>query len=435
MSWIVALCVGLLLIAFLLTLTAFSLRDFSHSRLQSACEEVHRTDRFGEILAARDTTLLGLDFLLLAVLIGLYASLAELLQSALRSADAVAGWFGPLGVWCLVAAGLGLVLVSVPWTLARLAGERWMARIWPALSVLQTGLKPILAVARFVDRLLHRLAGKQDPHPDSSFVLAREIRAIVDQSQRGGSLEADAKTMIHRVIELQNDDVAAIMTPRTDMVTIPLTATLEEARESIVEHGFSRIPVIGSSPDDVRGILYARDLLEHLTRDHSDLQLSAILREPKYVPETMGIANLLETMKREQVQLAIVVDEYSGVAGLVTMEDILEEIVGEIADEYDEHEELMMRSDAQGVVEVDARVHIDELNERFGYELPEHPDYDTIGGFALSEFGRIPSVGESFDSGDLQVTVTAADARRILSVRIQKSRIPSENAAESRVNH
>lgn len=181
------------------------------------------------------------------------------------------------------------------------------------------------------------------------------------------------------------------------------------------------MPVIGASTDDIVGILYAKDLLRYLSTDNEgrNLSLKDIVREPFYVSETTGIDKLLESMKRRGVHLAIVVDEYSGVAGLVTMEDVLEEIVGEIVDEYDTAEDTGIRALGQGNLDVAAWVHLDDLAEQFGFDLPQDEDYDTIGGFVYAQLGRIPKKRDVVAWKQLRLTVLEADKRRIHKIRIE----------------
>ncbi|NOX55822.1 MAG: HlyC/CorC family transporter [Planctomycetes bacterium] len=225
--------------------------------------------------------------------------------------------------------------------------------------------------------------------------------------------------MIHRVIKLQDEDAAAIMTPRTDMVCIPADCTLEEARQRLLEAGHSRVPVIGKSPDDILGILYAKDLLKYTRAATDGTKLTEITRSPFYIPETACLDTLLETMKRQRVHMAIILDEYGGVSGLVTLEDILEEIVGEIVDEYDAALVEPVKYVSPHVAEVDARMHIDDVNREFQLQLPEDGDYDTIGGFVFSHLGRVPVEGETFTWQQAKFTVLDADKRRIRKLRIE----------------
>ncbi len=425
---------GFLLVACWSALGCYALRDFSYSRLEEICNQRGRSQRFSEILRQQESALLGLELLLslstlcVAASVGLGIGWPRAQEAALTQSfpwDFVAEYI------FLVLAVL-LVADILPWCIARVASEPFLDRWWPVINSVQYLLWPLLSLAKWLDRMAHRLVGRGEPEEDDASVLSDEIRTVVDEGQREGYLEQGARVMIHRVMELQDEDVGGIMTPRTDMFSIPLGASLEEARQKLISSGHSRVPVVADSPDEIVGLLYSKDLLKALdpacARD-SLPKLSEILREPKYIPETTGIAALLEMMQREHFQMAIVLDEYGGVAGLVTMEDILEEIVGEIADEYDTLEgESPVKKIAPNIVEIDARMHIDDLNEQFLYGLPEDGEFDTIGGFVFSQLGRMPSTGEIFDWNNLKMTIIEADKRKILRLRIEQ---PSEVTTES----
>ncbi|QDV31075.1 Magnesium and cobalt efflux protein CorC [Planctopirus ephydatiae] len=425
---------GFLLVACWSALGCYALRDFSYSRLEEICNQRGRSQRFSEILRQQESALLGLELLLslstlcVAASVGLGIGWPRAQEAALTQSfpwDFVAEYI------FLVLAVL-LVADILPWCIARVASEPFLDRWWPVINSVQYLLWPLLSLAKWLDRMAHRLVGRGEPEEDDASVLSDEIRTVVDEGQREGYLEQGARVMIHRVMELQDEDVGGIMTPRTDMFSIPLGASLEEARQKLISSGHSRVPVVADSPDEIVGLLYSKDLLKALdpacARD-SLPKLSEILREPKYIPETTGIAALLEMMQREHFQMAIVLDEYGGVAGLVTMEDILEEIVGEIADEYDTLEgESPVKKIAPNIVEIDARMHIDDLNEQFLYGLPEDGEFDTIGGFVFSQLGRMPSTGEIFDWNNLKMTIIEADKRKILRLRIEQ---PSQVITES----
>jgi putative hemolysin len=221
------------------------------------------------------------------------------------------------------------------------------------------------------------------------------------------------------------------MTPRTEMHVVQVDTPLSEARRVLLEGGHSRVPVVGETTDDIIGILYAKDLLRYVHEANGQAAtLRDIAREAIYVPETTGIDKLLERMKREHVHMAIVIDEYSGVAGLVTLEDILEEIVGEITDEYDEEEEEDILQIADNILEVDARVHVDELNELYQFDLPEDGDFETIGGFVFNHLGRVPKSRESFSWRNLQITVLNVGKRRINKLRIEVDRTVAATTSE-----
>jgi len=205
------------------------------------------------------------------------------------------------------------------------------------------------------------------------------------------------------------------------MVSMPLTLSWDEAVAFVIEKKLTRIPVFDKNRDDIVGILYTRDLLPELAKgpDENRKAWTEILREPSYIPETKPIDVLLQEFQRTRNHLAIVLDEYGGVAGLVTLEDVLEEIVGEIVDEYDQDLVDGVRMIDDGLCEALGKVHIDEINERLDLSLPDDRDFDTIGGFVFSELGHIPGVGEEVVFKNVRITVVEASRRRIERVRIE----------------
>lgn len=413
----IAAAVGLVA-SFVVALWAFSLRDFSRSRLEEACTARGRADRFGVIIKQYGDALLALEWLLLALVSATAVAMFRWLQS--DDVDNLVEAWGGIAVH---AAGSiivgGFLIVVLPWSIARVSGEPILAATWPVIAVWKGLMRPFLAMANKIDTYAHRLTGLEEPGTSDEDEFSEELRTVVDEGQREGIIEHGAGTIIRRVIELQESDVSAIMTQRTDMVTIPAAATLDEARLTFLDCGHSRVPVIGETADDVVGILYAKDLLQHLKDDPPPPDLRTLVREPLYVPETSGIDKLLETMKRERVHFALAIDEYGNVAGLVTMEDILEEIVGEIGDEYDKAEETGIYPVKPGVVELESWVRVDDLNEQFEYDLPDDEDFTTIGGFVLSQLGRIPKPGDSVTWEQLRLTVLSGDKRKIDRLRVE----------------
>ncbi|MDX1968234.1 MAG: hemolysin family protein [Planctomycetaceae bacterium] len=415
---------GQALVTFWASLGCYSLRDFAYSRLEELCERRGRPERFRAILTQQGPALLVLELVssagtlflawTLALVLGWPAAPdpASIAESILRYGLAIAC------VW--------LVVELIPWTLGQVVGEAYLDRSWPVIHLLLVAFHPLLLLVRSADRVAHRVFGRGEPEEDDASVIDEEIRTVVDEGRREGVLPSDAGVMIERVMELQDEDVGAIMTPRTDMLCIHVDASLEVARRELLEAGHSRMPVIGDSTDEILGILYAKDLLKALEPRRSPGEpapvLRDIVREPVYVPVTTRIPALLELMKKKHVQIAIVTDEYGGVSGLVTMEDILEEIVGEIEDEYDEDIiRQRMTPISETVAEVDARVHLDDLNERFDYGLPDDQEFDTIGGFVFTLAGRIPMVGETIRFRQLLFTILAADRRKVTRIRIEVS--------------
>lgn len=405
---------GLLLtIASLLSVMSYSLRNFHRSQLAQVCRQHRNEQRFATILRDDEIALQSTELLFLLLLpAGVCLTVISLtLEQSTVSAETILE---------LALAGICLWAAAsvIPWILSRVWGEQLLYRLWPFVHLVMQISRPLRAVANFVDKLMHRLAGREDPTPDNLDTIAEEIQSVVDEGEREGVLESRSSMMIQRVMELGEEDVRAVMTPRIDMISISVNLSLQEARTELLEAGHSRIPVIDTSPDDIVGILYARDLLEHIGNCDEQVPLRKILREPFYVPETTTVDALLERMKLERLHMAIVLDEYGGVTGLVTLEDILEEIVGDIADEFDDVESASIRHVDAHTIEVDARTHLDELNDLFDLDLPDEADFDTVGGFVFNELGRIPQKGEVVSWNNLRITVVEASDRSIVRVNV-----------------
>ena len=423
---------GLLLIAtWFCALASYALRDFSRNRVDELCKNRGVQHRFADILDQHIQALLAVEMGFCLAFSGLLALIFLQFDEWAFDSNNSLSWLARGAQLAALAAILIGWAVVIPRTWARVGGENFLVRAWPLIRVLRKASTPVLRMAGKFDQLAHRMAGVAEPATGTLPSLTQEILSVVDEGQRQGILEAQARTMIHRVMELQQEDVASIMTPRTEMHVLQVETPLEEARNVLLEGGHSRVPVVGETTDDIIGILYAKDLLKYLhnTNGHP-VSLQDIVREAIYVPETTGIDKLLERMQREHIHIAIVIDEYSGVAGLVTLEDILEVIVGEITDEYDPEEEEDIHQISEDVIEVDARVHVDELNEMFQFDLPEDGDFDTIGGFVFNQLGRVPKNRESFNWRNLRVTVLNVGKRKIHKLRIEVDRTVATTATE-----
>jgi len=226
----------------------------------------------------------------------------------------------------------------------------------------------------------------------------------------------DERELISSVIELSDTIVREVMTPRTDMVTLRGADSTDAATDLVIDAGRSRVPVLGEGIDDVVGVIYARDLLKHLDDAAAPQPCRAFARKAYFVPETKPVLELMREMQANQIHMAIVVDEFGGTAGLVTIEDLLEEIVGEIADEYDEEEPLVVQQ-ADGTYMLDGRLPIDELEELIGVVMPDE-EWDTVGGLVLGLAGRVPAEGDSFELNGHEFTAARVQGRRISRVRV-----------------
>jgi len=249
--------------------------------------------------------------------------------------------------------------------------------------------------------------------------LEREIQDLVDQGESQGLISPREADMIEAVFELDQTTAEQIMVPRTELAMVPHTAGVRDIIRVIVESGHSRIPVYAEDPDHILGVIHAKDLLPHWGEEHIDLK--AIMRKPYFVPLAMTLGALMAGFRRKRVHLAVVVDEYGGTAGVVTLEDVLEEIVGEISDEYDHEPELVTPLE-DGALLVDARLEIEELAERLGVELPRSlPEgrFETVGGFITTLLGRVPRAQEEVAYGPVRMVVEEADERRVRRVRVQ----------------
>ena len=239
------------------------------------------------------------------------------------------------------------------------------------------------------------------------------------EEERSDPVDDEEILLISSVLEFTDAIVREVMVPRTDMVAIPASADTNDALDKVIESGISRVPVTGDDLDDVVGVLYARDLLGLARSGEGPVPVTKLMRPATFVPETKRVSELFRELQTEGVHLAIVVDEFGGTAGLVTMEDLIEEIVGEIVDEYDV-EEPMVESVGEGEFLVDARLSVDDLSQLLGRTLPDE-DWDTVGGLVLGLAGRVPVEGESFELGSVVMTAERVQGRRVSRVRVTAS--------------
>lgn len=389
---------------------------YSRSKLERYCLE-RKSHVLGRILDEDDDVVLALRGWLRLLLLGLVMAV---FWSSWPGPTLETTWVWP---WLGRLAIIWLLLVFVENWVARPIGEAFAEPIvywsWGVMSFLRWSTLPASWVARRMDGFWEWLTRTTD---SSTTALHDEILTVVNEGEREGQILGDAAEMIAGLMALPEVEASSIMTPRPDIVTFPIHMTIEEARIAVAESGHSRIPVYAQNRDDVVGILYAKDLLPHLGRpgfENADLS-TLHLRPAVYVPENKRVHVLLREFRKGGVHIAIVLDSYGGVAGLVTIEDIIEEIVGDIKDEYDEEEVPPIRRIADHVSEVDARLDIESINDELSLGLPEDQDYDTLGGFVSTTLGRIPKLGETFEFRNLRFTVTDGTDRSIDRLRIEQ---------------
>lgn len=257
-------------------------------------------------------------------------------------------------------------------------------------------------------------------------ITEEEIQEIIDASEEEGLINQEENEMIRSIFELRDTVVREIMIPRTDMACVAVDATVGFVLNTIISCGHSRIPVYDGTIDNIVGLIYAKDLLKYWGMGDAAISLKRIMRSPYFIPETKNLEELLQEFKRKKVHIAIVIDEYGGTSGLVTIEDLLEQIVGDIQDEYDLEEEWLVE-EPDGSVVVDARFPIEELEEHFGIEV-ERDKFDTVAGLIFHLIGRIPMIGEEIENDSLHMTVLDAGERNIKQVRIKRIAGKAEEA-------
>jgi putative hemolysin len=399
---------------------ANALRLFSRVRLQEEFKNAHGRDRsqlVEEIAANADKLIMACGFYRLVFNIGALLSLVALLsewQGDLNAATYVV-------VFVLSLAIFSLFSLAMPYAWAKYAGERLLSRTYGVLIVFALLMAPIFRVFRLYDGFARRLAGVPPTTPEEQQEEKQEeFLEDLEQHRMEGAVDEEEQEMIENVLELRESTAGEIMTPRTDLVAVEVNADLPTVLETIRQVGHSRIPVYEETVDNIVGLIYAKDLLAEIGRSSQEFHVRDQMREVYFVPQTKPLRALLHEFQNQKLHLAVVLDEYGGTAGIVTLEDILEELVGPIADEYEKTAPESARKIDENTIEVDARTYVDDLNDEFSLDLPEDEDYDTVGGFVSARLGYIPKAGERFDYDNLQFTIASAEPRRVKRVRIRK---------------
>lgn len=400
-------------------MAARALRDFSSHELLAICEAHKRSDLFADIIRHREAVAFAAENLRV-IFSAIAASMGSLGAWLLWGQPPDSNWPKLAAAWAFVVLLLLTAAIWIPHAIVSLWSELFLFYTWGIWRTLGRLLSPLLMIGRAVNAALHKLAGRRIELPNEESV-EDEIRSIVTEGHHEGFLEAEAREMIESVIELGDVQVSEIMTPRTDIVAIGADTAWDEVVRQVIDSGHTRIPVYSKNRDDVIGMLYAKDLLPELAKQpHEPIRpLVEILRKPHFVPETKLVTELLQEFQSSRTHIAVVLNEFGGLSGLVSIEDVLEEIVGEIEDEYDEDLIEGIKAISDNVYEVYARLRIEELNERLGLSLPEDQDFETVGGFVFHELGRIPAVGEELTRPDIRIRVIDATRRRIDRVMIE----------------
>ena len=391
-------------------LNTLALRSFSRMKLQEAFRQAGREAQVEAFLRRVEPLTLTCGFMRVAANTAIILLLAGLFT----------------GRHYLLRFLVALVILEVfnlaiPHAWSKHAGEFILPRTYGLLKVVMWALRPALAVFALHDRLVRRLAGVPVVNPEQAQEEKQEeILSFVEQGRMEGVVDEEEMEMIENVLELGETTAEEIMTPRTDLIAVSVDADLQTVLDAIRREGHSRVPVYEKTIDTIVGLIYAKDLLDEIGKDPAQFALRERMRAAYFVPESKPLRDLLHEFQNQTLHIAVVLDEYGGTAGIVTIEDILEELVGEIADEYEKPVSESFRKIDETTFEVDARMYIDDVNSELEIELPEDDDYDTVGGFVFSHLGYIPKAGESFVFSGLKFIVASAGPRSIKRIRIRR---------------
>ena len=319
--------------------------------------------------------------------------------------------------------------IAIPHSWAKYTSDSILPAAYPVLVLCRYIATPVLYLLELHDRFVRRMAGVHDAPPDQAQEEKQEeLLSVVEQGKIEGVVDEEEMEMIENVLELSDTTAEEIMTPRTDMIGVDAEQDLESLVETISQAGHSRIPVYEKTIDNIIGLIYAKDLLAEIGKNPKEYKIREKMRQAYFVPESKPLRVLLHEFQNQKLHIAVVLDEYGGTAGIVTIEDILEELVGEIVDEYEETPPEAIRRIDDNTIELDSRVYIDDLNEDFELELPEDEDYDTVGGFVFAHLGYIPKTDKTFEYENIKFKIISAEARRINRIRITMP--PSGNGSQ-----
>lgn len=403
-------------LAFFFSLHKLAFQMFSRVKLQEALRSANKNGSVDIIGDSQEEFTLICSFYYRISNVFLVLSLVMLLGGS-----ETGSLFESLIVVMVIALAIVVCNLALSFAWAKYAGEKIIIRTLFIIKVICILTKPMLAVFKLNDVLIKRLSG----HGESSAEEQQEEKQeeflnVVEEQMMEGVVDQQEQEMIEHVLELDDTTAGQIMTPRTDVVAIDVNSDFEAVIKTVTAAGHSRIPVYENTVDSIVGLVYAKDMLTMFHQGENEFSLKSKLREAFYVPETKSLRVLLNEFKARKLHMAVVLDEYGGTAGIVTIEDILEELVGEIEDEYETTSPQIINRVDENTVDIDGRTYIDDLNEELDIELPEDEDYDTVGGFVFSHLGSIPKSGKEFEYQNLRFTITQATERNIKRLKIEK---------------
>ncbi len=435
---LVRLLVGELALVVLLGMLSASetaIHAVRRPHLREQLGEMGRRGRVASAIGDRSIQYLSalqvMEFLVVFAFSAIAAAFVAPRLSEILSLVGVVAIVGDVTAVVITVVTLSVVAMLFGLFVPRAIGARYATGVLLALAVpievVSWVTRPVVSLLVGLTRVVTRPFGGTLP---SAGVSEDEIRALIETGEEQGVLHEQERDMIQGVFDLGDKHVHDVMIPRTDIRGIDADTPGDRVLEEVVSVGHSRIPVYEGSPDQIVGILYVKDLFRRLARGEKDVELRQYLRPAHFVPETKRVDELLREMQQNKQHIAIVVDEYGGTAGLATIEDLVEEIVGEIRDEYEAEEELVIPVSEREAL-MDGRVSFDEVREAFELDLDPSEDYDTLGGFIVHELGRLPKAGEEVRCGNVRFVVQSVEARRIRRVRVvREQREPAEQPVQ-----
>lgn len=411
--WIAILC---FLVSTMAATAELVLNEIAWHEFEEYAKQKRQPELFSRIRDQRDELLLG-------------SGILHLVANAVMSVSMIC-WFlagrdpATVGRWDYLSMMmiLGFLLVFtgswIPWAVARVAAVAYLSRTWRLWWLAALVVWPLSAGGSVISDLFARASGVEEPSDEEEEeAFEDEILSMVSEGEHDGYLEPDAREMIEGVMELDDNDVTHVMTPRSDVDALDASSTWDDMIDFVISSGRTRIPIYENTIDNVIGLLYAKDLLRESTRA-SKRPLVDLLRDPIKVPSSMLLDEMLKIFLHGRTHMAIVQDEYGGTSGVVTIEDVLEEIVGEIVDETDKDKSGDIARLNETQADVFGTVHIERLNQEMGIELPDEEDFATVSGLLMSQLNAIPRSGQELQIGKVQFNILDATARKINAVRV-----------------
>ena len=413
-AWLqLAVLIGTLILCGIASAAETALTSVSRIKLKNLVEEGDPQALQIEQLLSEPNTFLSTILVVNSVAVIVASSMATVL--AIRFSET----WGELLATILISFVVLIFCEITPKTAAVQSPLRWARALVKPVRGAAWVLHPLVRFLSVITSLFVRMLGGQIKHK-GPFVTEEELRLLVTVGEEEGVLEEEETEMIHSIFEFADTTAREVMVPRIDMITLASDMKVTEAVDLALQGGFSRIPVyeVDTGADEIIGVLYTKDLLKQLREDHDSVQIRDLVRPAYFVPETKKLDDLLREIRHNRVHMVIVVDEYGSVAGLVTIEDLVEEIIGDIKDEYDREESLYEKvSDDEYIF--DAKISIYEFNDMMDKHL-EDSDYETLGGFVYAQLDKIPVSDDKVTFEDLVFTVLATRGRRITKIRVQR---------------